>query len=79
MPPTPEEMHRFLGDPSPNAYEKLVETLLADARYGERWGRHWLDLVRYGESDGMEGDILIGECLALSGLGDRGLQFRSAL
>ena len=60
MPPTPEEMHRFLGDPAPNAYEKLVETLLADARYGERWGRHWLDLVRYGESDGMEGDILIG-------------------
>ena len=60
MPPTPEEMHRFLGDPAPNAFEKLVETLLADARYGERWGRHWLDLVRYGESDGMEGDILIG-------------------
>ena len=60
MPPTPEEMQRFLDDPSPNAYEKLVDSLLADARYGERWGRHWLDLVRYGESDGMEGDILIG-------------------
>ncbi|MYC82818.1 MAG: DUF1553 domain-containing protein [Acidobacteria bacterium] len=60
MPPTPEAMQRFLNDPSPNAYEKLVDTLLADARYGERWGRHWLDLVRYGESDGMEGDILIG-------------------
>ncbi len=60
MPPTPEAMQRFLEDPSPNAYEKLVDTLLADARYGERWGRHWLDLVRYGESDGMEGDILIG-------------------
>ena len=60
MPPTPEEMQRFLDNPSPNAYEKLVDTLLADARYGERWGRHWLDLVRYGESDGMEGDILIG-------------------
>ncbi len=60
MPPTPEEMQRFLDDPSPNAYEKLVDTLLADTRYGERWGRHWLDLVRYGESDGMEGDILIG-------------------
>ena len=60
MPPTPEAMQRFLEDPSPNAYEKLVDKLLADARYGERWGRHWLDLVRYGESDGMEGDILIG-------------------
>ena len=60
MPPTPGEMQRFLDDPSPDAYEKLVDTLLADARYGERWGRHWLDLVRYGESDGMEGDILIG-------------------
>ncbi len=60
MPPTPEEMQRFLNDPSPNAYGKLVDTLLADARYGERWGRHWLDLVRYGESDGMEGDIVIG-------------------
>ena len=60
VPPTPEEMHGFLTDPSPNAYDKLVETLLADARYGERWGRHWLDLVRYGESDGMEGDIVLG-------------------
>ena len=60
MPPTPEAMRRFLDDPSPDAYEKLVDSLLADARYGERWGRHWLDLVRYGESDGMEGDILIG-------------------
>ena len=60
VPPTPEEMQRFLEDPSPNAYEELVDTLLADPRYGERWGRHWLDLVRYGESDGMEGDILIG-------------------
>ena len=60
MPPTPEEMESFLGDISPNAYDKLVETLLADARYGERWGRHWLDLVRYGESDGMEGDIVLG-------------------
>ena len=60
VPPTPDEMESFLGDNSPNAYHKLVETLLADARYGERWGRHWLDLVRYGESDGMEGDILLG-------------------
>ncbi len=60
MPPTPEAMDQFLTDPSPNAYDKLVETLLADARYGERWGRHWLDLVRYGESDGMEGDIVLG-------------------
>ena len=46
LPPTPGEMDMFLSNPSPNAYEKLVDKLLADSRYGERWGRHWLDLVR---------------------------------
>ncbi|MBK5293928.1 MAG: DUF1553 domain-containing protein, partial [Acidobacteriia bacterium] len=50
----------FLKDESPDAYEKLVDTLLADARYGERWGRHWLDLARYGETSGLEGDGAIG-------------------
>jgi hypothetical protein len=52
IPPTPEETKNFLADPDPQAYEKQIDKLLADRRYGERWGRHWLDLVRYAESDG---------------------------
>jgi cytochrome c553 len=47
LPPTPEEMEAFQRDPSPEAYEKVVERLLASPQYGERWGRHWLDLARY--------------------------------
>ncbi len=54
LPPTPEEITAFLGDRSPGAYEKLVDRLLASPAYGERWGRHWLDVVRYGESNGYE-------------------------
>ena len=57
MPPTLEEMNAFIADPD---YEKLVDKLLADPRYGERWGRHWLDLARYGETSGLEGDGAIG-------------------
>lgn len=60
LPPSPDELAAFLDDESPNAYENLVEKLLADPRYGERWGRHWLDLVRYGETSGLEGDGAIG-------------------
>ncbi len=60
MQPAPEELRRFIRDESPDAYERLVERLLADPRYGERWGRHWLDLVRYGETSGLEGDGAIG-------------------
>jgi hypothetical protein len=56
MPPTPLEADAFLTDTSPNAYEKLVDRLLADPRYGERWARHWLDLVRYAETHGFEAD-----------------------
>lgn len=54
LPPTPQEIHAFLKDTSPNAYEKVVERLLASPAYGERWGRHWLDIVRFGESHGYE-------------------------
>jgi hypothetical protein len=54
LPPTPEEIAAFVGDTSPDAYEKLVDSLLASPRYGERWARHWLDVVRFGESDGYE-------------------------
>lgn len=56
MPPTPEEAKAFLDDQSPDAYEKLVDRLLADPRYGERWGRHWLDLARYADTRGFEAD-----------------------
>lgn len=56
MPPTPEETEQFLADRAPDAFGKLIDRLLADPRYGERWARHWLDLARYGESDGYEDD-----------------------
>ena len=58
--PSPAEMDAFLSDQAARAYERLVDKLLADPRYGERWGRHWLDLVRYGETSGLEGDGAIG-------------------
>jgi mono/diheme cytochrome c family protein len=56
LPPSPEEVAAFVADPSPTAYEQLVDRLLASPRYGERWARQWLDLVRYAESDGFRID-----------------------
>jgi hypothetical protein len=56
LPPSPEEIDAFLSDCAPDAWERLVERLLADERYGEHWARHWLDLVRYAESDGWNQD-----------------------
>ena len=52
LPPTPDELRRFVDDRSPDAYERLVDRLLASPHYGERWGRHWLDIARYGDSNG---------------------------
>ncbi len=52
LPPTLDELKNFLADSSPNAYEKQVDRLLASPHYGERWGRHWLDIARYADSDG---------------------------
>lgn len=52
LPPTPEEVQVFLQDPAPDAYARLVDRLLDSPHYGERWARHWLDLVRYADSDG---------------------------
>ncbi len=52
LPPAPEDLARFLGDPSPAARERVVDALLASPRYGERWGRHWLDLARYADNKG---------------------------
>ncbi|HVC97571.1 MAG TPA: DUF1553 domain-containing protein [Pirellulales bacterium] len=56
LPPTPEEIDEFIADTSPDAYERLVDRLLASPRYGERWGRHWLDVVHFGESHGYDKD-----------------------
>ena len=61
LPPTPEEVKSFINDSDPNAYGKLVERLLASPHYGERWGRHWLDVVRFGESIGFERNVLVNE------------------
>jgi Protein of unknown function (DUF1553)/Protein of unknown function (DUF1549)/Planctomycete cytochrome C len=58
LPPTPEEVTAFLKDNADDAYEKRVEQLLASPRYGERWGRHWLDVVRFAESYGYETNTL---------------------
>src|SRR5262245_38257669 len=52
LPPTPEEVEAFSTDTSPDAYGRLVDRLLASPRYGERWGRHWLDVARYGDTKG---------------------------
>ena len=59
LPPTPAETDAFLKDESHEAYEKVVDRLLASPRYGERWGRHWLDLVRFAETSGHEFDFEI--------------------
>jgi mono/diheme cytochrome c family protein len=56
LPPTPAEVEAFVRDAAPDAYEKLVETLLASPRYGEKWARHWLDIVRYAETNSYERD-----------------------
>jgi len=57
LPPTPEEVTAFLNDKSPNAWPRLIDRLLASPRYGERWGRHWLDVVRYADSSGYSNDF----------------------
>jgi len=56
LPPTPEEIAAYLQDDSTEAYEKLVDQMLASPRYGERWGRHWLDVVHYGDTHGYDKD-----------------------
>jgi mono/diheme cytochrome c family protein len=57
LPPAPPDVAAFLADPRPDAYERLVDCLLASPHFGERWGRHWLDLARYADSDGYEDDL----------------------
>jgi hypothetical protein len=57
LPPAPEEINEFLAEDRPDAYERLIDRLLASPHYGERWARHWLDIVRFGESNGFERDL----------------------
>jgi hypothetical protein len=56
LPPTPDEIDEFVNDTAHDAYERLIDRLLASPHYGERWGRHWLDVVHYGESHGYDKD-----------------------
>jgi hypothetical protein len=56
LPPAPEQVAEFVGSRDPQAYEKLIDHLLASPHYGERWGRHWLDVVRFAETEGFEYD-----------------------
>ena len=58
LPPSSEEIDSFVADPAPDAYERLVDRLLSSPRFGERWGRHWLDVVRFGESLTLRGFVL---------------------
>jgi len=60
LPPTPEEVNAFLADDSPNAYPRLVERLLSSNAYGVRWGRHWLDVARYADSNGLDENLAFG-------------------
>jgi hypothetical protein len=64
LPPTPAEVAQFVNDSSADAYEKLIDRLLASPRYGERWGRHWLDVVRYADT----GDNSIFRCRRCSAI-----------
>src|SRR5690606_6224551 len=57
LPPSPEDIERFLADAAPDAYEREVDRLLASPHYGERWGRHWLDLARYADTGGFHNDL----------------------
>ena len=57
LPPTPREVQSFIEDRSPNAFAKVIDRLLASPAYGEKWGRHWLDVARYADSNGMDENL----------------------
>ncbi len=61
LPPTPEQVAAFLNDNEPDAYERLVDQLLNSPQFGQRWGRHWLDLARYADSNGLDENFLFRE------------------
>ena len=58
LPPTPDEVRAFLDDASPEAFSRVIDRLLASPRYGERWGRHWLDVARYADSNGLDENLV---------------------
>jgi len=60
LPPSPQEVEAFLADNSPNAFAKVVDRLLRSPQYGEKWGRHWLDVARYSDSNGLDENIALG-------------------
>ncbi|MDE0737406.1 MAG: DUF1549 and DUF1553 domain-containing protein, partial [Pirellulaceae bacterium] len=61
LPPTPDQVTSFVRDPAPDAFRKLVDRLLESPRYGEKWGRHWMDVARYSDSNGMDDNIAYTE------------------
>jgi hypothetical protein len=66
LPPTPEEVQTFLDDRSPDAVAKVVDDLLARPQYGERWARHWLDVVRYADISRLK-QRLVSSCSCMAG------------
>lgn len=60
LPPTPDEVAEFVADSAPDALERVIDRLLASPRYGERWGRHWLDVARYADSNGLDENLAYG-------------------
>ena len=60
LPPTPDEVSDFLNDPAQDAFDRLIDRLLASPAYGERWGRHWLDVARYADSNGLDENVAHG-------------------
>lgn len=60
LPPTPQEVDAFLADNAPDAFAKVVDRLLRSPQYGEKWGRHWLDVARYSDSNGLDENIALG-------------------
>ena len=79
LPPRAQELRTFLGDPSPAAFERFIDSLLASPHFGERWARHWMDVVRFAETYGYEWNFEITWRLAVSRLSDSSLQLRSSL
>ena len=79
LPPSPEEFAQFLADDSPDAFARVVDRLLASPRYGERWGRHWMDVVRYADTAGDNADYPVPEAASLPRLHHRRVQQRQAL
>jgi len=61
LPPTPEEVDAFVANESPQAFAKLIDRLLSSPRYGERWGRHWLDVARYADSNGLDENLAFAD------------------